>query len=110
MFNIEQTEGISHETALTIRATTDTLPAGQAGLRGVPALIAGAGPSAHRRFLEFFTANIRNRNTRASYARAVGDFFFWCERGGLVELSRIEPTHVGAYIEQLQHTPMPRPP
>jgi hypothetical protein len=29
------------------------------------------GERASRRFIEFFTANIRNRNTRMAYARAV---------------------------------------
>ena len=36
-----------------------------------PALIAAAGERAQVRFLEFFTANIRNRNTRRAYAQAV---------------------------------------
>jgi hypothetical protein len=35
-----------------------------------PHLIAWAGKGAALRFLEFFTVNIRNRNTRAAYARA----------------------------------------
>ena len=39
----------------------------------LPALIAGAGDRAALRFLEFFTVNIRNRNTRAAYARAAAD-------------------------------------
>jgi hypothetical protein len=34
----------------------------------LPALIANAGGRASTRFLEFFTATIRNRNTRAAYA------------------------------------------
>ena len=36
----------------------------------VPAAIAGAGDHAARRFLEFFAANIRNKNTRMAYYRA----------------------------------------
>jgi site-specific recombinase XerD len=52
----------------------------------------------------FLKANIRNRNTRLAYARAVGDFFAWCERRGLSELARIELTHIGAYAEQLGRT------
>ena len=36
----------------------------------VPAVIAGAGDHAARRFLEFFAATIRNRNTRMAYYRA----------------------------------------
>jgi hypothetical protein len=31
----------------------------------------GAGKRASRRFLEFFTVNIRNKNTRAAYGRAL---------------------------------------
>jgi hypothetical protein len=45
----------------------------------IPAQIASAGADARRRFLEFFTANIRNRNTRQVYALAVSNFFHWCE-------------------------------
>jgi hypothetical protein len=33
----------------------------------VPALIAARGLPAGRRFVEFFTANIRNKNTREAY-------------------------------------------
>ena len=36
----------------------------------VPALVADAGDQAAWRYLEFFTANIRNLNTRRAYARA----------------------------------------
>ena len=39
-----------------------------AGLDRFPALIARAGKQAAFRFLEFFTANIRNRNTRRAYS------------------------------------------
>ena len=69
----------------------------------VPALIADEGDHAARRFLEFFTANIRNKNTRAAYARAVGQFLAWCGEHGLT-LRQVEPMLVGAYIEQLQAT------
>ena len=41
----------------------------------VPVQIASLGEEAIVRFIEFFTANIRNPNTRAAYARAVSDFF-----------------------------------
>ena len=37
----------------------------------VPALVAAAGERASVRFIEFFTANIRNKNTRTAYALAV---------------------------------------
>jgi hypothetical protein len=35
-----------------------------------PPLIAAAGARAQQRFIEFFTSNIRNRNTRRAYAQA----------------------------------------
>ena len=66
----------------------------------LPGLIAREGERAQRRFVEFFTANIRNPNTRVAYARAVARFAAWCERHGL-GLTDIEPVHVAAFIEQL---------
>ena len=67
----------------------------------VPALIADAGDGAARRFVEFFTANIPNPNTRAAYARAVAQFLRWAEARGLT-LRTIEPIAVAAYIEGLK--------
>ncbi len=64
----------------------------------VPALIADQGEHAAKRFFEFFTANIRNKNTRAAYAQAVGQFLRWCEARG-VTLRQIEPMTVAAYVE-----------
>ena len=57
---------------------------------------------AARRFIEFFTANIRNPHTRRAYARAAVEFAVWCEENDLRELADIEPVHVAAYIETLQ--------
>jgi site-specific recombinase XerD len=65
-----------------------------------PNLIATAGPDATRRFIEFFTANIRNPNTRAAYARAVSQFLDWAENHRL-DLKGIGPFHVAAYFEHL---------
>ena len=65
----------------------------------MPLIVAGAGDRASERFVEFFTAHIRNRNTRAAYARAVSRFFSWCDTFGLT-LEAIRPVHVAAYIEQ----------
>ena len=59
-------------------------------------------PAAARRTLEFFTANIRNPNTRKAYAHAIGQFAAWCDAHGLHDLGAIEPVHIAAYIEQLQ--------
>jgi integrase/recombinase XerD len=66
----------------------------------VPVLIAGAGERAKKRFVEFFTAQIRNPNTRAAYGRAVVRFLDWCAEAGVAQLHDIEPVVVAAYIEQ----------
>lgn len=68
--------------------------------RPFPTVILQAGPDASRRFVEFFTANIRNPNTRAAYARAVGQFIEWCEARDL-SLKDLSPFLVAAYVEQL---------
>jgi hypothetical protein len=72
--------------------------------RVLPALIAGAGERASWRFVEFFTVNIRNPNTRAAYGRAAGAFLRWCEGQGITRLQDVQPVHVAAYVEQLQGT------
>jgi hypothetical protein len=45
----------------------------------VPTAIVSAGDHAARRFLEFFAATIRNKNTRLAYYRAACNFFGWLE-------------------------------
>ena len=69
-------------------------------MEALAAAIAARGERAGRRFVEFFTATIRNRNTRTAYARVVKQFFDWCEDHRL-GLDHIEPITVGAYVEQL---------
>src|ERR1700752_3078679 len=66
----------------------------------VPDLVAAAGPRATDAYIEFFTATIRNRNTRLAYARACYQFFHWCQENGLT-LETVRPFHVAAYIEQM---------
>jgi hypothetical protein len=72
----------------------------RAGLEALPAIIRAQGERASHRFIEFFTATIRNRNTRAAYARAVKQFFDWCDEQGL-DLRAIGSITVAAYVEQL---------
>jgi len=71
----------------------------RAGLDRLPAAIARAGEAAAWRFIEFFTATIRNRNTRAAYAEAVLQFFAWCEKHRVRTLEEIRPVVIAAYIE-----------
>lgn len=80
---------------------TSALAAATSNLPTLPALFART-PAAAQRTLEFFTANIRNPNTRRSYARAVNEFSHWCAQHGLHALTGVGPVHVAAYIEQLQ--------
>lgn len=61
-----------------------------------------SGPQASKRFWEFFTANIRNPNTRRAYFKAAIQFSEWCEAKGLFDLADVQPVHVAAYVEKLQ--------
>ncbi len=72
---------------MTLAPVAKTLRFHPAHTRGeerifVPGTVAAAGAHAQRRFLEFFAATIRNRNTRLAYARAITQFFGWCEASG----------------------------
>jgi len=77
-----------------------SLPVLRSSPRGMPAVVYASGKRASKRFIEFFTANIRNRNTREAYYRAVCDFFRWCDDRD-IELHQIEPIVVAAYVEYL---------
>ena len=72
----------------------------------LPTIITAAGERASRRFVEFFTANIRNPNTRAALRRrpsagsppgATRTGWPWAD---------LEPVAVSAYVEQLMLTPV----
>ncbi len=78
--------------------TTSVLPI---GFQTVPVLLDGAPQHHCVRFLEFFTANIRNPNTRKAYMRAAVDFMEWCAERGITALPAVQPVHVAAWIEDL---------
>ena len=69
----------------------------------IPTLIADAGEQAAWRYIDFFTSNIRNPNTRRAYARACQTFFAWCDERGL-SLTTIRPYDVSTYIESRGQT------
>ena len=69
----------------------------------IPALVSTAGEHASLRFLEFFAAQIRNPHTRRAYARAVTNFFYWCESRGMRSLTQVQPMHVATWIEIQGH-------
>lgn len=81
--------------------TASHLPAPLGDRHLVPALIADLGEPASWRYVEFFTANIRNANTRRAYARASRRFLAWAEDHGLA-LTQLRPHDVASYIEALQ--------
>ena len=68
----------------------------------------GTGDGAAERFIEFFTANIRNKNTRAAYRRAVGEFLAWHSKPGR-SLKTVKPVLVAAYVEKLLNDGLSKP-
>jgi len=68
--------------------------------QAVPSLILDSGENAWRRYVEFFTAHIRNKNTRAAYVHAVSRFCGWCKKSGVRDLDHVSPFVVAAYIEE----------
>jgi site-specific recombinase XerD len=68
-------------------------------MENLPAAIGRAGEAAAWRFIEFFTATIRNRNTRYAYAEAVSQFFAWCEKHRIYTLEQVKPIVIASYIE-----------
>jgi integrase/recombinase XerD len=74
----------------------------RAGIENLPAAVGRAGEAAAWRFIEFFAATIRNRNTRYAYAEAVSQFFAWCEKHRVYTLEQVKPIVVASYIENHQ--------
>ncbi len=87
-------------TALSISKERDL---GLALASGVilPPVIARAGERAAERLIEFFTAHIRNPNTRRAYGRVAWNFFAWIEDRN-VALEGITAVHVAAWVESLK--------
>ncbi len=68
----------------------------------VPEILRAAGEDAITRFVEYFTAHIRNPHTRRAYLRNAVTFLRWCESRGIFSLKDVKPVTVAAYIELLQ--------
>ncbi len=99
---MEETDPESGHQLIVVQAAKAPKISAAASAIVVPAIIADAGDRAARRFLEFFAATIRNKNTRMAYYRAVCRFFAWCDEHQLGGIADIEPLHVAAYIEGMQ--------
>lgn len=90
---------------MTLVSRVNTLA--QTSAYALPILIDQAGEVAQYRFIEFFTATIRNPNTRRAYHTAIAQFFSWAHSKGLI-LETINSLHIATYIESLQrHTSAP---
>jgi integrase/recombinase XerD len=61
-------------------------------------LIDRAGERAAWRFVEFFTVNIRNKNTRAAYGQAAGAFLRWCEDRGVIVVGLRDRAFIGVMV------------
>lgn len=69
-----------------------------------PGILASEPATSRQRFLEFFTAQIRNPNTRRSYIKAAVEFLAWCEVRDARSLDAITPIHVAGWIEEMTGT------
>jgi integrase/recombinase XerD len=85
---------------MTELTTTTPSPLQTVDATLVPTLFTGAGENASYRFIEYFTARIRNPHTRQAYFRAVNRFSQWCTLRNL-ELTTLNPVVIAGYIEEL---------
>ncbi|MEW4569535.1 tyrosine-type recombinase/integrase [Tautonia sp. JC769] len=96
---------MEHLTGLVLRQEGCRLHEGsRLNLAAPPRILASQGERATTRFVEFFTANIRNPNTRRAYIRNALAFLHWCEQHGIQDLKEIRPVTVAGYIESLGKT------
>ena len=79
---------------------TKNLPAKTNSSSLLPVAVTDLGTDGQAAFIEFFTAQIHNANTRAAYLRAVRRFCSWLADAGL-QLEGLSPAHVAAYIEPM---------
>src|SRR5229473_8335106 len=81
----------------------------RAGIDMLPAAITAAGPRTSERFIEFFTANIRNRNTRMAGRRGARSQVRGKARQDSGSVGRPGPATVGLHRrDRTQRTPRSR--
>jgi site-specific recombinase XerD len=68
----------------------------------VPLPLFAPTPKAARRFFEFFTTQLNNDHTRKAYMNATRRFAKWCEARGIEQLAAVEPSHIAAFLKQLE--------
>ena len=79
-------------------------PARSAAIVPLPAILTSAGDDAVERFIDYFTAHIRNAHTRRAYFRNACAFLRWCEQRRVPSLRDVKPVTVAAYVELVQIT------
>ncbi len=82
-----------------IRAEASTSSLSPAAGVIIPAQFANSGLAGQRAWLDFFTAQIRNPNTRQAYARAAHRLFDWLSEYGVNDVVDIEPVHIAVWLE-----------
>ena len=65
----------------------------------LPTPIDATGDQARMRFLEFFTTDVRNPNTRRAYAQACEEFPAWCSFAGVPSIADVQPIDVTTYSD-----------
>ena len=78
-------------------------PPSLAGLAAKPPAMFLPNQKAAERFFGFFTANIRNKNTRRAYYKAACRFSDWCDGRGLLDLAPVKPPHVARVYRGAVH-------
>jgi len=101
MSNADDSQTQALEPCLILPASGDQNDVCEYGTCRIPRLFTEAGARARFRFVEFFTAQIRNANTRAAYHRAVCRFADWCASKRL-DVASLNSVWIAAYIEELQ--------
>ena len=93
-----EVNGLVHDRVAVVADGPLVAPATSYG--NVPAIITGAGEKALLSFVNYFTAEIPNENTRAAYLQAWREFGKWAEGRG-VRLDQVRPFMLAAYREEL---------
>jgi len=90
------------------KKTKKSLPTLISANATLPTIISNAGERATYRYVEFFTAQIRNVNTRRAYLGSTNQFFEWLQENNLA-LEDVHSIHVATYIEILQQSDLSAP-
>jgi integrase/recombinase XerD len=86
---------------MSTELTPLNVPRGLAAIAAAPPALFLPSAKTAERFFDFFTSNIRNKNTRRAYYKAACRFSEWCEGRGVRDLADVKPMHIAAFVEIL---------